>query len=186
MEFHGIPRHPTASHGPGGKFQCRGGRTWRKSCFKQTPLPISRMFTRDSFEVNLIDYFDWSRNGMVLKIILSIQMVDGMSLQISRNLLSIEKLCIFWDIRLYKKPTAINMAIKHSLSKGNNSVTVQLLSCSLNPSALLAAIMKEFQSCKKSHKPHLALDPDSVRWGKNSSLYSPVFTVWKCQECDHA
>ena len=53
------------------------------------------------------------------------------------------------------------MAIKHSLSKGNNSAKMQFLSCSVNPSAFLAEILKEFQSCKKSHKPHLALDPDS-------------------------
>lgn len=39
MASHGNPRHPTASHGPGGKFQCRG-RTWTKSCFKQTPLHL--------------------------------------------------------------------------------------------------------------------------------------------------
>jgi hypothetical protein len=49
---------------------------------------------------------------------------------------------------------------------------MQLLSCSVSPQALLAEILKEFQSCKKSHKPHLALDPDSdYKVGqKNSSL----------------
>ena len=98
-------------------------------------------------------------NGMVLKMILSLhQMLDGMSLQKTRNLLIVRQcwrcvgsLCIFWDFRLYRICRVINIALIWQSSTVSQRETI-LYQCTVASGMFCHVLSALLPCCQRSSK----------------------------------